>query len=83
MVLPVFGDLFGRALRHHVSPLFASFRAEVDDPVGGLDHVEVVFDDEHAVAVFHEPVQHGEQFLDVVEVQAGRRLVQQVQRSPH
>ena len=39
----------------------AALRAEVDDPVGRLDHVEVVLDDEHRVAGVDEVVQHLEQ----------------------
>ena len=59
----------------------AALRTEVDDPVGGLDHVEVVLDHDDRVAVVAQPVQHGEQQLDVVEVQAGRRLVEDVERA--
>jgi hypothetical protein len=32
-------------------PPIAALRAQVDDPVGGLDHVQVVLDDDHGVAV--------------------------------
>ena len=59
----------------------AAFGADVDDPVGGLDHVEVVLDDQHRVAGVDEVVQHLEQQLDVGEVEAGRRLVEQVERA--
>ena len=59
----------------------AAFGAEVDDPVGRLDDVEVVLDDQHRVAGVDEVVQHLQQQLDVGEVQAGRRLVEQVQRA--
>src|SRR5437879_4793406 len=33
----------------------AAFRAEIDDPVGGLDHVEVVFDHDDGVAMIGQP----------------------------
>ena len=59
----------------------AAFGAQVDHPVGGLDHVEVVLDHHDRVAVVAQLVQHGEQVLDVVEVQAGGRLVEDVQRA--
>src|SRR5258706_8223 len=61
---------------------FAAFRPEIDDPVGRLDDFEIVFDHEHGVAAFHELVQHFEQFPHVLEVQAGRRLVQYVKGAP-
>ena len=61
-------------------PALAALGAEVDDPVGLLDHVEVVLDHEHRVARVDQPLQHLEQLLDVGEVQAGRRLVEDVER---
>jgi len=39
------GDLFGRALRDDAAAAFAAFRAEIDDPVGLFDDVEIVLDD--------------------------------------
>ena len=44
------------------------------------DHFEVVLDDDHRVAVVDEALQRLEQLLDVGEVQAGRRLVEDVER---
>ena len=61
-------------------PRDARLGAQVDDPVGRLDHVEVVLDDDDRVAEIDQPVQHVEQLADVVEVQAGRRLVEEVER---
>ena len=58
----------------------AALRPEVDDPVGGLDDVEVVLDDEDRVAAVDQPMEDLEQLLDVGEVEAGRRLVEDVQR---
>ena len=37
-------------------PAGAGFGAEVDDPVGRLDHVQVVLDDDHRVAQVHQAV---------------------------
>src|SRR6185295_1047100 len=54
---------------------------EVDYPVGGLDHVEVVLDDQHRVAGVAQAVQDVQQHLDVVEVQAGGGLVEDVERA--
>ncbi len=65
-----------------VAALVPALRPHVDQPVGGLDHVEVVLDDDDAVALLHEPVEDLQQPLDVGEVQAGRRLVEDVQRRP-
>jgi hypothetical protein len=35
-----------------------AFGSEIDDPVGSLDHIEVVFDHDHGVAVVAQPVQY-------------------------
>ena len=76
------GHLLRRAGHDHLAPALAALGAEVDDPVGLLDHVEVVLDHEHGVARVDEPLQHLQQLLDVGEVQPGGRLVEDVERSP-
>ncbi|CAI08311.1 hypothetical protein ebB134 [Aromatoleum aromaticum EbN1] len=57
----------------------APFRTQVDQPVGSLDDIEVVLDDDDGVAVIAQAVQYAEQQLDVAKVQAGRRLVEDVE----
>ena len=59
----------------------AALGAKIDDPVGGLDHVQVVLDDDDGVARVAQPVQHVEQQLDVVEMQAGGGLIEHIQRA--
>ena len=71
----------GRARGHDPPAPLAALRAQVDDPVGGLDDVEVVLDHDHAVALVHQPVQHLEQQPHVLEVEAGGRLVEDVERA--
>src|SRR5713226_8574475 len=75
------GDEFGRALGDDAAAAFAAFGAEVDDPVGLLDDVEMVLDDEHGVAEINEALQNGEQFSNVVEVQAGGGFIENVKRA--
>ena len=74
------GDLLRRAGDDELATLVPALGAEVDDPVGHLDDVEVVLDHDDRVARVDEPLEHLEQPLDVGEVQAGRRLVQDVDR---
>ncbi|OIQ93571.1 hypothetical protein GALL_245310 [mine drainage metagenome] len=57
----------------------APLGAEVDDPVGRGDHVQVVLDQHHAVPGVHQFVQGPQQLGDVVEVQAGGGFVQQIE----
>ena len=61
-------------------PAWPALGPQVDDPVGRLDHLDVVLDHQHGIARGHETVQHVQQQLDVGEVQAGGGLVQQVER---
>ena len=62
------GDLFGGSGGDDLAAGVAPFRAEVDDPIGGLDDVEVVLDDEQRAAAVDELAEGGEEFLHVVEV---------------
>ena len=57
----------------------AALGPQVDDPVGGLDHVEVVLDDDDRVPLLDQAVQHLEQHAHVLEVEAGGRLVEDVE----
>src|SRR5690242_2508881 len=66
-------ELLWRALGDHLAAAVAALRAEVHDPVGGLDHVQVVLDHDDRVTGVHQSLQDLEQPLDIREVQAGRR----------
>ena len=70
--------LFGCALRDNRAAAVASFRAQIDDPVGGLDHVEIVLDDDHGIAFVYQSLQHEQQFAHVLEVQARGRFVEDI-----
>ena len=41
------GDFFRRALDHDRTAARTAFGTEVDDPVDGLDHVQIVLDHQH------------------------------------
>src|SRR5260221_2910614 len=60
---------------------FAAFWTEINNPVGLLDDIEVVLDDQHRIAQRDQALQHIQQFADVVKVQAGCRLVKDVKRA--
>src|SRR5579862_5022500 len=55
--------------------------AEINDPVGGLDDVEIVLDDEDGSAALEKLAKRAEEFLNIVEVQAGGGLVENVQHA--
>ena len=70
--------VLGRALGDDQAAARAALGAHVDDPVGVLDDVEVVLDDDDRVALVDQALEDVEQLADVLEVQAGRRLVEDV-----
>jgi hypothetical protein len=51
----------GRASDHYSASLVTAFRADVNNPVGGGNHVHVVFDHDHGIAGIDKPVELGEQ----------------------
>ena len=51
-------DLLWGSCRQQLSSAGAAFRPKIDDPIRGLDDIQVVFDDEQCVAVFGEALQH-------------------------
>jgi hypothetical protein len=61
----------------------SALRAEVDEPIGRLDHVEVVLDDDDGVALVDETVQNEQELAHVFEVQSRCRLVENIDASTH
>ena len=76
------GDVLGGALGDDPATTAAALGPEVDQPVGALDDVEVVLDDDDRVALVDQALEHAEQLADVLEVQAGGRLVEHVDGAP-
>jgi len=73
-------DLLRRARGDDISARIAAFRPEIDQVVGGLDDVEVVFDDDQRVTGFDQLLEGGQQLRDVVEMESCRRLVENVEQ---
>jgi hypothetical protein len=44
-------DFFGSPLGNYVATMLPPFWAKIEHPIGALDHVEVVFDDDHCVTI--------------------------------
>ena len=57
MALRVGGDLLRRAGGNDAAAAVAALGAEVDHPVGGLDDVQIVFNNDHRIAGINKPVQ--------------------------
>src|SRR5437016_14548930 len=74
------GDVLRCTASHDGAAFVAALGPEVDDPVGALDDLEVVLDDEQRMAALDELTERRDQLVDVVQVQAGRRLVEDEER---
>ena len=74
-----FHHIFRRAGGDQLAAVVAVFGVEVDDPVGFGDEVQVVFDDDDAVAGIDQAVQHADEFFHVLHVQAYGGFVQHVE----
>jgi hypothetical protein len=71
-------EVGGCALEDDPAAVVTGAGAEVDDPVGVRHDRLVVLDDDDRLAGVDEPVKKAEQLLDVGEVQAGGRFVEDV-----
>src|SRR5712692_7612990 len=71
-------EVGGSALEDDPAAVVAGAGAQVDDPVGMRHDRLMVLDDDDRLAGVDEPVEQAEQLLDVGEVQAGGRLVEDV-----
>ena len=71
--------LFGCAPSHHLTACIAAFRAQINQPVRGTNHVQVVLDHQQRMPRIDQLAQRPHQLGDVVKVQAGGGFVQHEQ----
>src|SRR5690242_20634969 len=79
---PVCGNDFRRPARNDSPTAAAPFRSEIDHEIRASDHVEVVLDDDHRVALVNEFVEHVQQLARVLEMKTRGRFVEDIERSP-
>ena len=56
----------------------SAFRPKVDDVIRRLDHIHVVFDHDHRIALVRESPQHLQEHLGILEVETRGGLVKDV-----
>ena len=61
--------LLGCAGENDISALLATLGSHVNNPVGLLDDVGMMLNDNDAVTIGNQRIERGEEFLDVVEMQ--------------
>jgi hypothetical protein len=69
-----------RTGRDDPAAVFARLRAEIDDPIGATDDVQIVLDDQHGMPLGDDAAEHAEEDPDILEMQAGRRFVEDEER---
>ena len=67
-----------RAFEHDRAAFAAAFGTHVNDPIGVLDDVQIVLDDNDRVARVHEAVDDLHEVTDIGHVQARGRFVHDV-----
>ena len=75
------GGYFLRCARHDdLAAGVPALGAQVDDMIGRLDHVQVMLDYDDSVAGVYQTVEAFQQTFDIGEVQAGRGLIEDIDR---
>jgi hypothetical protein len=72
---------FWCSLDHNSPARFTALWAQVDDPVSLLDDVQVMLDDQDGIAKRHQALQHVEQLPHVIEMQASRGFIENIERA--
>ena len=80
ITLRVLNDFFRRPFGNNFAATRAAFRPEVNNPVGRFYYIEIMLDDKQSIARFAQFEKDFEQFGNVVKVEAGCRLIQNVKR---
>ena len=74
------GDLFRGSLGNHGSSPVSALGSHIDDIIRRLNNIQVVLNHHNRIAAFRQLMQNRAELGDIVEVQAGSRLVQDVNR---
>ena len=75
------GHVVRRTLGDDPAAPYPALGADVDDMVGDLDDVEVMFDDDDRIAAVDKLVQHLQKQPDVLEMEPRGGLVEDVERA--
>ena len=73
------GHLLRGAGSDDLSAAVAALGAQINQIIRRFDHVQIVLDHQYAVARSHQPLQNADEPFHVRHMQAGGRLVQQIQ----
>ncbi len=71
-------NLFRRSGRHYGSPVRTTSGAQINHPVGGLNHVQMMFDNNYRVPKVCQSIEDVQEFLHIIEMKTSRGLVENV-----
>src|SRR5271163_121022 len=74
-------DRLRRAHANDLATTRSAFRPEIDDPVGSLDHFQIMLDHENRTARIDKTAKSREKFADVIEMQPRRGLVKNIKET--
>ena len=74
--------MFRRSLGNDLAAPRASLRPKIDDPIGRLDYIQIVLDDQQSISGGAELEEDFEQLRHVVKVQTGGRLIEDIECPP-
>ena len=69
-------DLLRSSNGNHFATLVSGFRAEIDNPIRALDHLEIMLNHDNGMAAIDQPLKQLQQHRDIVEMQSSRRLIE-------
>ncbi len=72
---------FGGAFGDDAAAVGPGVGTDLENPVGGLQDIEIVLDNDHAVAAIDERLEDGEEAFDVVAMKPGGGLVEEEERA--
>ena len=72
-------DLLGGALGHQFPTPVAALGTQVDDPVGDLDDLQVMLDDQDRIAGIHQAMQHFDELVHIRSVESDRGFIEHIQ----
>ena len=67
---------------NHLASMASAFGSQINDPVCGFDHVHVVLDDKHCIALCNKLLESFDKLVDVVEVEPGGRFIKNKKPGP-
>ena len=74
-------QLLWRALGHQQTTAITAFGSQINQPITGANHIQVVFDDDQRMPCVQQSPQGTHEFGDVIEMQTRGRLIEQKQHA--